>query len=190
MVRRLIGDNKKLALNEIVGEGDGVNKSFKLDMFPLTSGATSVVALFLTGVTAATNSYTIDGDVGLITFAAAPANGSTILGRYMYYALTSGELSDILSGHSGSPYLAASYACMALAADASKHFAYTMGDKTIDKRRVAPTLIEMSKQYENMHYRGADRSGFKGAIITFKDNSGTYYDGYDTAVAYLNTGTD
>ena len=189
MVRRLIGDNKKVANNENIGEGDGVNTTFMLDMFPMTSGATSVLAMFLTGVTAATNSYTISGALGRVTFSAAPANGATILASYMYYALTSGELSEILSGHSGQPYLAASRACMALAADASRHYAYTMGDKTIDKRRVAPTLIEMSKQYENMHYRGADREGYTGTVMTFKDNSGTEYYDYDAGRSiYPSTG--
>ena len=190
-VRLLIGDRIKVAVNESVGVGDGINRWFQFDMYPLVTNPTSHVVIFLTGTTAATNSYTLSASVGRITFnaGAAPVAGHTLLGQYDYHALSSGELSDILSGHTGSPYLAAANACLILAADASRLFMYTMGDKTVDKRRVASDLRELSKELENRHYTMRDDAGLAVNWWTSKDDTGTHYYGYDSAVSYL-SGTD
>ena len=185
----LIGDRKKAAVNEVVGVGDGANLRFQLDMFPLASAPTGILTVLLTGTTAATNTYTIDGELGTLTFLAGsvPAAGATILASYSYHALTSGELSEFLSGHTGSPFLAAANAIMVVAADASRLFAYTMGDKTVDKRRVSNSLLELSKELENKHYNQRDDGAYSGTVFTFKDDTGTPYHGYDSAVSYLPT---
>ena len=188
-VRLLIADRVKAATNEVVGEGDGVNRYFQLDMYPLASAPTATLVLLNTGVTAATNTYTISGGVGRITLTAFLTAGNTLLANYKYVALTDSEITDILSGHTGEPYLAAANAALVLAADASRLFAYTMGDKSVDKRKVASNLIELSKELENRHYRIRDDTNFDGTVFTFKDASNTYYDGYDTSIAYV-TGTD
>lgn len=191
-VRLLIGDREKAAVNETVGEGDGNNRYFQLDMYPLVSSPTSTLVIFLTGVTAATNTYVISGDVGRVTFNAgsSPGAGHTLVANYNYHALSSGELTDMLSGHTGAPFLAAANAALILAADASRLFMYTMGDKTVDKRRVAENLRELSKELENRHYNVLDRSSFDASVFTFKDNSGTPYEGYDSAVSYLDDDDD
>lgn len=186
-MRLLIGDRVKAATNEIVGEGDGVNRTFQLDMYPIASAPTAVLLLLNTGVTAATNSYTISGGVGRITFNAFLTGGNTLLANYKYVALTDSEIIDILSGHTAHPYLAAANAALVLAADASRLFAYTMGDKSVDKRKVASNLIELSKELENRHYRIRDDSNFDGTIFTMKDDSGTPYAGFDSAVAFVDT---
>ena len=187
-LRVLIADRNKAAINEVVGEGDGVNRYFQFDMFPLVSSPTANVVIFLTGVTAATNSYTLSGDVGKLTFGAAnaPANGATILAIYDYNALSSGELSQIESGYSTSPYLAAANACLVLAADATRFFAYTMGDKSVDKRRVADSLINLSKTLENRHYTMQSKN-ITGSVFGFNDTTGLPYYGFDTSVAYIGT---
>lgn len=193
LMRMLIGDRKKVAVNEIVGEGDGANRYFLLDMAPIASAPTATLAIFLTGVTAATNTYTVSGEIGRITFnvGSQPAAGATILANYEYYALSSGELSDILSGYTGSPYLAASNAALCIAADASKLFMYTLGDKTVDKRRVADNLIKLSEALKEQHATLVATNNYTASIFTFKDDSGTVYDGFDTAVAvYTTTGID
>ena len=184
-IRTLIADRNKAAVNEVIGEGDGVNRFFQFDMFPLLSSPTANVAILVTGVTAATNSYTLSGDVGRLTFTAAPANGATIIANYEYNALSSGELSQIESGFSTQPYLAAANACLVLAADASRFFAYTMGDKSVDKRRVASNLIELSRTLENRHYTMQSKT-IAGTTFSFPDTTGLPYSNFDTGVAYLN----
>ena len=186
-LRMLIGDRVKVAVNEVVGEGDGINVHFQLDMYPLVEDPSAHVFILETGVAASTSVVTISGGIGRITWASASVveAGDTILCSYKYHALTSGELSDILSGHTGSPYLAAANACLVLAADASRLFAYTMGDKSVDKRKVADNLRELAKEYENRHYKMRDDIGFAADQWTLKDSTGTPYYDFDTAVAYL-----
>lgn len=187
LVRLLIGDRNKVAVNEIVGEGDNTNRYFQLDMYPVASTPTAILTLFLTGVTAATNTYIISGGVGRVTFnvGSTPAAGATILANYKYVALTDSEIIDILSGHTGEPYLAAANAALVLAADSSRLFMYTMGDKTVDKRRIASNLIELSQELEKRHYNILDRSNYTGTVFTHTDDTGTPYYSYDTAVANL-----
>ena len=186
-LRTLIADRNKAAVNEVIGEGDGTNRYFQFDMFPLVSAVTANVAIYLTGVTAATNTYLLSGDVGRLTFSAgnAPANGATILANYDYNALSSGELTQIESGHEATPYLVAANACLVLAADASRFFAYTMGDKSVDKRRIANNLIELSKTLENRHYTMQSKT-IAGTTFSFPDTTGLPYSNFDTGVAYLN----
>jgi hypothetical protein len=189
-VRLLIADRVKKTVNENVGEGDASNLRFQFDMFPLTDPPTAHVAIFLTGATAATNTYVISAAVGGLTFNAgnAPAAGHTVLACYDYVALTTAETNDLLSGHTGSPYLIAARACALLAADTSRLFAYTMGNKKVDKTQVARNLLRTSERYEKLHYAGVKDARFGAEVVTFKDDTGTPYEGYDTAVAFL-TGT-
>ena len=188
-VRRLIGDTEKAAVLENVGQGDGVNNHFQLDMFPLITPATGILTILLTGITALTNTYTVDPDLGTLDFVTGnePANGASIKANYTYVSINTGDLNDILSGHTGSPYLAASNALLILAADDTRLFMYIMGDKTVDKRKIAKDFRELSKEYENKHFTLRNKVNFDTKIWTMKDNSGTVYDGYDTAVAFLTT---
>lgn len=188
-IRILCGDRRKAAINETVGEADGTNTRFKLDMFPLVSAPSASLALLSSGVSVVTGNYTVSGDVGVIVFTSAPTAGNTILASYEYYTLNSGELSDFLSGHTGQPFLAASNACLAIAGDSSKLFMYVMGEKSVDKRRIAKELRELSDDLMERHITLLDRDQYTSTVFTFKDNSGTVYEGYDTSVAYLATAT-
>jgi len=189
-VRNLCGDRVKKAVNEVVGQGDGTNIHFQLDMYPMVTNPTAHVYLTQTGGAVATGEVTFSASVGMVTFTSSALKaGNTLLATYDYHALSSGELTDMLSGLTGKPLLAASKACLILAADATRLFMYTMGDKTVDKRRVARDLMELSKTLENKHYTNRDDVGTTVNWWTAKDNSGTIYDGYDSATAYLGSGT-
>lgn len=189
LIRLLIGDRTKVAVNENVGTADGANKEFQLDMFPLASAPSAVLTILSTGVVVVTANYTISGAFGRITFGSAPTAGNAILASYKYHSLTSGEISDVQSGTPGKPYLAAANCALILAADDSKLFAYTMGGKEVDKRGVAKSLRDLSAALENRHYTMKNKENFTATVFTFKDNSNTVYAGYDSAVAYLPTGT-
>ena len=189
-VRGLIGDRRKAAVNENVGEGDGANRFFQFDTYPLASGPTAFTVIFITGSTAATSSYVLSGMQGKLTFNAGsePAAGGTLIANYEYHAISSGELTQIMSGHTGRPYLVAANALLLIAADSARLFAYTMGNKKIDKTMIAKNLRETSQMYEKRHYSMLKDSSYTATVFTFKDNTGTPYEGYDTGAAYL-TGT-
>jgi hypothetical protein len=187
MIRLYSGDRLKAAVNENVGQGDGSNRYFMFDMFPLVSSPTANVVVFLTGVTAATNTYTISGNVGRLTFAGAntPAAGATILVNYEYYTLSSGEITDILSGYAGKPMLAAANAVLIIAADNARLFNYTMGDKKVDRSDVVKNLLELSRSLEKRYYKQVSTDNYDTTIATMPDDTGLPYHGFDTAVAYL-----
>jgi len=196
-VRLLIGDRKKSVTRELVTpSNDGIQTVFQLDMYPIASGngvagssATASFKFYSSGTLVSnTGTLTLSGEIGRYTLGAAITAGEANYVNYSYYALTSGELSDILSGHTGQPYLAAANACLVLAADTSRHFSYTMGEKIIDKRQVPVNLRELADSLFERHNEMIKKSGYTATVTTFKDDTGTPYYGYDTAVAYL-TGT-
>lgn len=184
LIRLLIGDRVKAAVNENVGAGDGGNLNFQVDMFPLASSPTATLEVRVSGAIIAASNWDISGDVGKLTFLSAPTAGADILASYEYFALTSGEITDILSGLTATPYIAASRAALVLAADNSRLFSYSMGDKSVDKRRISSELRELSKDLENSHFTVKGKVDYNTKIWTFKDNSNTVYVNYDSAVAF------
>lgn len=195
-VRLLIGDRKKVVTREVVAStNDGVQLTFQTDMYPWASGAgggdgTGNMVLWTSGIELTeTATTTFSGKVGVVLLASAITAGAKIEASYYYHALTSGELSDILSGHTGSPYLVAANACLILAADATRLFMYTMGEKMVDKRRVASDLMKLSASLESRHYKKRDDEGFTAGQWAFHDETGTPYDNYDTAVAFYASGS-
>ena len=189
-IRILIGDRKKKAINEVIGKGDGSGINYKLSMYPLCSSPTAVLTIRIDGATIAATNWNISGNNGALTFVSAPTANAEILGSYEYYTLTSGELSDFLSGLTGSPYLAASRACLALAGDSSRYFSYSMGEKIIDKRKISQNFRDLSKSLSDMHYMVRDDSAYDSKIFTMQDNTDTAYDEYDdNETVFITTGT-
>ena len=188
LLRTLVGDNTKAVTREIVNNSvDGIQTIFQVDLFPLVSAVTANTTLFISGIAKLTAEATYSAAVGRITFTSAVTAGASIFANYKYNALSSGELTDILSGLTSSVYLAAANACKALAADTVRLGVYVQGNKSVNLDKVSNKLIDLSKDYENSHYRNRDDAAFDSKIFTFKDNSGTPYAGFDTAVAFLTT---
>ena len=189
-VRLLIGDRIKPATWELVDKSmDGLQKRFQLDCYPLASAPLNTLVIYSSGVTAATANYTLSGDVGYITFTSAMTAGAELRADYRYHALTSGELTDILSGLTGQPYMAAANAALILAADTSRLFAYTMGDKTVDKRKVSQNLRDLADSLLERHNEMYKKTNYTGTVMTCRDDTGTPFYGFDTAVAYLTSTT-
>ena len=184
IVRVYIGDKIKSAVQEFVGVGDGVNKMFQTDMFPLV---TNTITIFVTGVAAASAAASIDFDTGKIEFAVAPTNGNNLVMTYNYSALTDGEIDEIMSGvGTGKTLLVAANCCLALAADASRWFSYVMGDKEVNKNDIGAKLMKLAEDLENKYYRQRDDSNFNITIATLADlPTGTPYYGYDSGLNIL-----
>lgn len=190
LVRTLIGDKKKSVTRElVVRSNNGIQLDYQLDKFPLSSGAadgigTGTVRLYTSGTELTETAATVwSGGLGRFTLASAITAGAEIRATYSYYALTSGELSEFLSGHTGSPFLAAANACLAIVADTARLYAYTLGDKTVDKRKISSDLRALSTELEKRHFIMKDRVDFSATVFTFKDNTGTPYFDYDTGVS-------
>jgi hypothetical protein len=59
-----------------------------------------------------------------------------------------------------------------------------MGDKSVDKRRVADNLINLSKTLENRHYT-MQAKNITGTTFKFNDSTGLPYNNFDERVSYL-----
>ena len=179
IVRVHIGDKVKSAVKETLGQGDGTNKTYRSDMFPLV---TNTITIYFTGLGQVSAIASVDYDTGKILFAAAPTNGHTIQIDYNYAALSDEEIDEIMSGvGTGKTLLVAANCCLALAADASRWFSYVMGDKEINKNDIGRKLLDLAKEFETKYYRQRDDGNMNITVATFQDlPTGTPYYDYDT----------
>lgn len=180
-VRSLIGDMNKAAVLEEVAKGDGTTTEFQLDMFPVRTGTLTV---YNTGV-----SVSASANIALGTFQttnSAPAAGNFILATYQYNALSDQEIQSIIDSVSGTIgdrlMLAASIGCRSIAANYARFFAYTQGEKSVDKNQQAKKLTDLADSYLDAWQVSLTTMGSQLTVMRF-DDSGTEYDGYDTAVA-------
>jgi hypothetical protein len=91
-IRSLIGDPLQRA-KETFG-GDGAETEFQVGYAPVISNTQRVTingTLKIEG-----SDYTFDDDTGVATFAAAPANATTVIITYKFYLLTDAQLQGFL----------------------------------------------------------------------------------------------
>ena len=174
-VRSLVGDMSKIAITEEIARGDGVTTEFQLDMFPVRTGTLSVT---VTGAAVSASAAWLLGTFQLTN--SAPAAGDLILATYQYNALSDDEIQnaiDLASG--GGTLLAASLAARALAGNYSRYFAYTQGDKSVDKDKISKKLLDLADSLENAHTKNIEAGGMTVTVMKF-DDSGTAFDNYDS----------
>lgn len=184
-VRSLIGDLPKVAIQEDVARGDGATTDFQLDMFPIRTGTLTV---YNTGQSVSASANLPMGFFQLTN--SAPVSGNVILATYQYYALSEDEVQSILDSASGSSlYLAAAIGLRTIAANNARFFAYTQGDKSVDKNMQTKKLMDLAESYENAYKLGITLGSQDMRIARF-DDSGTEFQDFDTAVASnIPTGT-
>lgn len=191
-VRSLIGDLNKAAVNELIGKGDGSATVFQLDMFPYRTG--SVTNVRVSGKTVTT--FTGSPPMGTLDFSGstlsgpgggptAVTNAAKIYGTYEYNALSDDEIQNAIDLASGAGVLiAASIGVRAIAGSSAKLFSYTQGSKKVDKSKEAAHLLKLAESLEKSHATALKSSTASVTISTF-DDSGTPFEGFDTAVAMV-----
>ncbi|MBN1261083.1 MAG: hypothetical protein JXB35_10420 [Anaerolineae bacterium] len=129
-VRLAIADRLRLVLNEHLGTGDGTTLHFQMGLFPVLD---ETDALQVDGVAQVRDTdYTIENDVGLVTFAAAPADGAAVRATYRWASFSDDELNDLLSEY-GTVNAAAAAALRWLLADTERFIKYTFGQESVDR---------------------------------------------------------
>ena len=188
-VRSHIGDMDKIILNETVGiGGQAIGGIFQLDMSPARTGTVSV---FVSGV--AKISATANFSLGFVDFtgcATGVTAGAQIKANYQYNALSDDEIQAAIDEASGAILLAASLAARSLAGNYARFFSYTQGSKSIDKDKLSDKLLRLAESLARAQ-KDVTTLGPAGAtmkVVRF-DDSGTEFDGFDTAVANVNTGS-
>lgn len=184
-VRSLIGDMNKVSINELVAKGNGSTVDFQLDMYPVRTGS----LVFLVTGNSKTGSATVNHAVGMVSLtASAPPAGDQVVATYLYNSLSDDEIQSIIDTISGTLgdnlLLAASLGCYAIAANNAKFFAYTQGEKSVDKNQQSKKLLDLADSYMKAFQASITTVGTNVTVMTFHD-SGTAFDGYDTASANI-----
>lgn len=181
-LRSLIGDLPKRAVQEDVARGDGATTEFQLDMFPVQTGSLTV---YSTGAAVSASANLAQGFFQ--TTNSAPAAGNIILSTYSYFALSEDECQSIIDSVSGvagdTLLLAASVALRAIAANNARFFAYTQGNKSVDKNQQTKKLMDLADSYQEAYTNSITVGSPTNMTITTFDDSGTEFEGFDTATS-------
>ena len=167
---------------------DGVTRQYPVDMFPLRTGTVTVI---ISGKSITI--FTANCSLGILDFTGAgsliPTAGAQIVASYQYNALSDDEVQNAIDLASGDGTLiGASLAARALAGNFARFFAYAQGDKSIDKNQQSKKLLELAESLEEAFGNSIAHAGMSVDVATF-DDSGTPWDGFDTAVATAMTAT-
>lgn len=186
-VRSLIGDNNKYSLLELLGRGPATSLQYQADMFPIRTGSYTV---FVSGAARASATAVIAlGIIDLTGVATAVTANAEVRVNYQYNALSDPEITfSINMASAAGDLLAASYSARSLAANYARFFAYSQGNKTVDKDKLSDKLLRIAESMEDAYEKNITLAGTTMDVAKF-DDSGTPYDGYDTAVASVLTGT-
>lgn len=122
-VRALLGDMPKW--DRQTATGDGVTKNYIASSLPIVEDSESVT-VNSSSVTKPTQ-YTIDYDLGLISFVTAPGDGQAIVTQFSYAELSDDTITALLSIEPN-PYLAASIAANNLAGKYASQVDKQVGD--------------------------------------------------------------
>ena len=180
-VRTLIGDMNKISIRELLGKGSAAGNQWQTDGFPIRTGS---YAVFVSGIARASASASIA--LGVIDYSGvttAVTGGAEVRCTYQFNALSDQEIDfclDLASG--GGPLLAAAYAARSIAGNQAKLFSYSLGNKTVNKDRLADKMLELAESLEAAYEKNISLAGISLTIGAFGD-SGTAFDHYDTGIA-------
>ena len=176
-VRTLIGDMNKAAINEAVANGDAQTTLYQLDMFPVRTGS---LTFYKSGsaVTSATYNLVL-GTVDVT--GSAPLAGDALVATYQFNALSDQEIQSYIDlASAAGNLLAASYASRALAGNAARYFAYTQGNKSVNKDNLSKKFLDLAESLESA-YENNINWNVAMSKATF-DTSGTFFENYDTGI--------
>jgi hypothetical protein len=183
--------NKSAVRESVTENADGSSQVYKVDMYPMRTGSVStwVSGKAITSFTGSPPMGTIDFSGSTLSGSLAPTSAAQIVASYQYNALSDDEISACINLASGGGVLiAAALAARALAGNYGKYFAYTQGGKEIDKDKMSEKFRKLAESLEAAHDKAAIGVGTTLTVATF-DDSGTHFEGFDTAVAIELTAT-
>jgi hypothetical protein len=149
-VRALLGDQPQF--EHSTASGDGASKTFLTSKRPLIVDSESVTVSG-SSQTKPTD-YTIDYELGLITFVNAPSNGAAVVSTFQYAEISDEMITTIL-GLESNAYLAAAAAARAIAGRYASQIDKQVGDLRLTYSQRAKAWSDLSKTLTS----AASRSG-------------------------------
>jgi hypothetical protein len=142
-LRTQIADRPRLGLNEGLGLGDGVLIHYRVIGAPVLAGSFN---LYVGGVLQVEDvAYSLNYDLGLVTFTAAPATGATVVATYQWATFTDEVLQDLLLTCSVEG--AAARAISWILADVDLFMKYTYGQEQVDR---SASRAGLERLYDNL----------------------------------------
>jgi hypothetical protein len=148
-VRALVPD--KPAIDRFEATGDGVTAVFDLPYAPLVAGSTVVTLAGepqLEGV-----EYTVDLDLGVLTFQTAPAAAAAIVVRYQHTLVSDGDIQTFLDLEPDVRFAAAQVLDTIAANQALILKVVKVMDLTTDGAKLAAELRERAMSLRKFSYR-------------------------------------
>lgn len=137
-VRLLIPDNAQY--DRSVASGDGATVEFQVPQHPVVIGSEHVY------VGGAPVAYSIDDDLGLVTFAVAPGVGVSIIVTYRYIVLTDAALTAFLALEDNRDKRGAALALETIASDQAMVLkVMRLLDLTTDGAKVSDALLKRAQ---------------------------------------------
>lgn len=152
-VRALVNDHPQW--DSVTASGDGATVRYNLPYYPVVSGTYSVA---VNGVTKTeTTDYTLDGNLGLVTFVVAPANAAVVRIEYQHVVLSDADITVYLTECADDPkphYRAAELWCNVVASQQVLLLkAGKLLDIEADGPAVATSLRELGKTFRDQVLR-------------------------------------
>ena len=134
-VRALTSD--KAQYDRATATGDGATVEFSLPNAPVKG--TPLITIAGTS----TSAFTLDADLGLVTFDAAPADGAAIVMTYRWTLLSDDDITSFLTMYSGSNHRAAATALETIAtSEALLLKVMRLGETQTDGAKLAEALLK------------------------------------------------
>jgi len=152
-LRQRIDDLPKFRFDTKIG--DGTATKFQVSKFPIEPSTGTITD---GGSVLGTAGFTLNGTSGVLAFAVAPTNGTTITAEYNCTQLNGTLLTDILTRNGAVLELSAAEALEVRAAGAASFFSFISADVKVDKTKVAKSYMDLAKQIRNDYY-DPDRQG-------------------------------
>jgi hypothetical protein len=140
-VRILLGDLPKWTRQ--TATGDGATKRFMVSSLPIITD-TEIVTVNGSAQSSPTN-YSINANLGLFTFVAAPGDGIPIVAEFAYAEMSTESLTSFLALNSNI-YIAAAMAADALAGKYASQVDKKVGDLSISGSQRAKQWAALAKQ--------------------------------------------
>lgn len=137
-IRLILSIPKRSVLAEGLGEGDGATKKFRTQLAPIIDES-DTIRVDGAEKTRETD-YTIDNDLGLITFVAAPSDGDAVDADYNWAVFSDLQINGLLTKHNSSVIAVLKDLLRALLSNADLFIKYTIGMESVDRRTAFDAL--------------------------------------------------
>lgn len=166
-IRLLLTIPKRVVLQEELGTGDGTVKKYQIQLWPIIDETETVRvdgAQKTRGV-----DYTIDNDLGLVTFAVAPGDGKAVDADYTWAVFSDLTINALLAKYNDSVAPALRDLARALLSNTDLFIKYTTGMESIDRSKALDALKALLDNLE-----GETATSAAQAIIWKKADVETY----------------